>query len=158
MAKRYLFQSRPRSQRGVTLIEVLVAVVILSLGFLATTRMQILGMRYNQGAFFKSQASIMATDIADRMRANLVGVTDNHYDDADTSSLPTDPDCMSSGCSPEELADLDIVQWGNSIQSVLPEGKGTITVSGGMYEIQVSWKENIGDGEETPTVTLWLNP
>lgn len=145
-------------QRGITFIEVLVAVVILSLGFLATSRMQILGMRYNQGAFFQSQASILAADIADRMRANLNAVDDGKFDNVSTTSLPADPGCITTGCTSTQLADSDIRQWGESIANSLPDGVGNVTVDSGVFEIQVSWSEKITDTAETQSVRIWLTP
>ncbi|MDO6461384.1 type IV pilus modification protein PilV [Granulosicoccaceae sp. 1_MG-2023] len=152
------FRRPAAGQSGVTFIEVLVAVVILSLGFLATSRMQILGMRYNQGAFFQSQASILAADIADRMRANLDAVDDGKFDNVSTDSLPTDPGCITDGCSSSELADNDIVQWGQSISNSLPDGLGEIQLDSGVYEISVSWSEKISDTQETQSVKIWLTP
>lgn len=148
----------PKRQKGITFIEVLVAVVILSLGFLATSRMQILGMRYNQGAFFQSQASILAADIADRMRANLDAVDDGKYDNVSTESLPADPGCIQTGCSSGQLADSDIRQWAEAIASALPDGAGSIRIDSGVFEIEVSWSEKITDSVETQSARIWLTP
>ena len=57
-------------QRGVTLIEVLVAIVLLSIGLLGLAGLQLRGMQVNQGSISRSQAAIMAEDLADRMRAD----------------------------------------------------------------------------------------
>jgi type IV pilus assembly protein PilV len=149
---------RTTKQKGVTFLEVLVAVVVLSIGFLATSRMQIMGMRYNQSAFFKSQASIMAADIADRMRANIAGVQGGEYDAISTASLPNDPGCMQVGCNFTELAQLDLRQWGLTLNDTLPEGLGTVTRSGTLFEIEVSWNENMADDNEAQSVKIWLNP
>lgn len=151
-------QIKKSDQRGVSFLEVLVAVVILSVGFLATSRMQIMGMRYNQSAFFKSQASIMAADIADRMRSNIAGVDNGEYDAINTESLPSDPGCMTSGCDASELAALDINQWGTNIESSLPDGKGEVTRNGNIFEIEVKWDEKVSENVTTQSVRVWLNP
>ena len=145
-------------QKGVSFLEVLVAVVIISIGFLATSRMQIMGMRYNQSAFFKSQASIMASDIADRMRANLDGVNDGEYDNISTQSATSDPGCMTNGCDSTNLAALDVFQWSTNIGNTLPDGVGTIERNGDMFEIEVSWNEKVSEAVEAQSVTVWLNP
>jgi prepilin-type N-terminal cleavage/methylation domain-containing protein len=62
------------SERGVTLIEVLVAVVLLSIGLLGLAGLQLRGMQVNQGSAMRSQAAIMADDLADRMRSDYANV------------------------------------------------------------------------------------
>jgi type IV pilus modification protein PilV len=62
--------SAARRQRGVTLIEILVAVVLLSIGLLGLAGLQLRGMQVNQGSMWRAQAAIMAEDLADRMRAD----------------------------------------------------------------------------------------
>ncbi len=64
---------RPRGrapQRGMSLIEILVAIVLLSVGLLGLAGLQLRGMQVNQGSAMRSQAAIMAEDLADRMRAD----------------------------------------------------------------------------------------
>ncbi len=151
-------QKNKKRQKGVSFLEVLVAVVVLSVGFLATSRMQIMGMRYNQSAFFKSQASIMASNIADRMRANIAGVDEGRYDSVSTSSLPPDPGCMTSGCNSTQLASLDIRQWGQNIENILPNGSGSIDRLDSIFEIMVSWDEAVSGSTESQSVRVWLNP
>lgn len=145
-------------QKGVTLIEVLVAVVVLSVGFLATSRMQIMGMRYNQSAFMKSQAGIIASSIADRMRTNVAGVNAGLYDSVNTTSLPGDPGCMTSGCNLIQLAQLDIRQWGLELNKNLPDGIGKVTNNNGLFQIDVQWSESIDDANQNQTVSIWLTP
>jgi type IV pilus assembly protein PilV len=58
-----------RRQRGVSLIEILVAVVLLAVGLLGLAGLQVRGMQVNQGSQWRSMAAIMADDLADRMRA-----------------------------------------------------------------------------------------
>lgn len=60
-----------RRQQGVTLIEVLVAVVLLAIGLLGLAGLQLRGMQVNQGSALRSQAAIVAEDLADRMRADV---------------------------------------------------------------------------------------
>lgn len=151
-------QMKRSRQKGVTFIEVLVAVVVLSVGFLATSRMQIMGMRYNQSAFMKSQASIMATNIADRMRTNMMGVNAGLYDAVNTTSLPNDPGCMSSGCNSNQLAQLDIRQWGLVLADNLPDGLGKVTNDAGLFQIDVEWSESINSTNQSQTVSIWLTP
>src|SRR5271169_4745035 len=67
-AKRYALAGQ---QRGVTLVEILVAVVLLSIGLLGLAGLQLRGMQVNQGSALRSQAAILVGDLADRMRADV---------------------------------------------------------------------------------------
>ena len=62
---------RALRSRGVTLIEVLVAMVLLAIGLLGLAGLQLRGMQVNQGSAMRSMAAIMAEDLADRMRADF---------------------------------------------------------------------------------------
>lgn len=65
--------------KGVTLIEVLVAIVITSIGILGFASLQFLGLNSNQSAYYRSQASFIASDLSERMRANIDGMNENQY-------------------------------------------------------------------------------
>jgi len=76
--------------RGVTLIEVLVAIVITSIGILGFASLQFLGINSNQSAYYRSQATFIASDLAERMRANIDGMNDNQYRNFDSLNLGCD--------------------------------------------------------------------
>ncbi len=57
-------------QRGMTLIEILVTVLVLAVGLLGMASLTVGSLKNNQGAFLRTQATILAYDMADRMRAN----------------------------------------------------------------------------------------
>lgn len=77
-------------QTGVTLIEVLVAIALLSMGLLGLAGLQLRGMQVNQGSAMRSQATIMAEDLADRMRADFSatnsGAFIGHFTPADSTN------------------------------------------------------------------------
>ncbi len=106
-----LFSNR-QPQTGVGLIEILVTVVILSIGFLVAGRMQIQGMRFNQGAYFQSQAFFIAHDMINRMRTNSDGVVAGRYDNVSTSADTANPGCSDKPCDAAELAIQDVYDWG----------------------------------------------
>src|SRR6266404_3862053 len=60
-------------QRGMTLIEILVAIVVLSVGLLGLAGLQLKGLQVNQGSIYRWQAAMLAEDIADRIRADRAG-------------------------------------------------------------------------------------
>ena len=88
-------------QGGFTLIEVMIAVLVLLVGLLGVAGIQIVSFQNNQGAYFRSQATFMASDFLDRMRANPAGRSISAYDGVNTNSV-TAPSCdiaSSAGCS-----------------------------------------------------------
>ena len=69
-----MFATKPAlRQRGMTLIEILVAIVVLSLGLMGLAGLQLKGMQVNQGSTYRSQAAILAQEMAERIRADLTG-------------------------------------------------------------------------------------
>ena len=68
-----------KSSRGFTIIEVLVSMVILSIGVLGLGMLQMAAMQNTQGGYLRSQATILAYDIIDSMRANIPAVTGGDY-------------------------------------------------------------------------------
>ena len=136
--------SLARHQHGTSLFEVLIAVLVLSIGLLGVASLQLYGLRYNQGAYLRSQATMIAYDMVDRMRSNPNGVSAGYYDNVNTASLPTAPNCISTGCTPQQLADHDINEWGSYFSGttpMLPGATGTVTKSGSIYTITISWTE-----------------
>jgi len=69
-----------QKQKGVGLLEILITVLLLSIGFLAAAKMQVQGMRFSQSAYIEAQAYFMISDMMDRMRSNAKGVRAKHYD------------------------------------------------------------------------------
>lgn len=145
-----------KSQSGVTLIEVLVAVLVLSVGLLGVASLQMYGLRYNQSAYLRSQAAVLAYDIVDRMRANTNGVSAGYYDSVNTASLPADPNCIKTGCTNQQLANHDIREWGGYFTSsvpMLPSASGTISRSGNTFIVTITWTEL----EKTGAISQSLN-
>lgn len=101
------------------MLEVLIAVVILSIGLLGVAGLQALGLRNNQDAYMRSQAAILAMDIAERMRANMTGVQASEYDQGAANE---NGNCNNAavGCTAAELAQHDLYQWRTALFSALP--------------------------------------
>ena len=113
----------PRSQRGVSLIEVLIAVVIFSVGLVGAAGLLIMATRSNHTAFLRTQAAFLASSMVDRMSANPVGVWNGNYDSSSypvASSTAANNDC-SQGCRPDELAQADQRAWSRQLQTFLPQ-------------------------------------
>ena len=131
-----------RSCTGFTLLEVLVAVVILSIGMLGLMGLQTVALRQNNSAQTRSYAIDYINELVDRMRANRPGVDANFYHADPTPgpistapSLPSDPgfDCINTypaeatGCNPQQIAQIDLYTWKNSANFVFPGSQATVT-------------------------------
>jgi type IV pilus assembly protein PilV len=121
-----------KGSRGFTLMEVLVTVVILSIGLLGVAGLQFGSLRGNQSALQSSIAAALAAEGADRLRANVPGVRDrvtgalrHSYDELNAAG--EDPTCITTtGCSVADVAQHDAYEWITSIQAQLPSGEGVI--------------------------------
>ncbi len=141
------------AQRGFTLIEVLVAALVLAIGILGLATAMLTGLKSDKSAYFRSQASTIAYDMADRMRLNKTSV--DSYVGLDTNdATPAANTCItnSSGCSPANLVNVDFREWKANFSNVfgltkyapmLPNGRGVITQDGaGRYVITITWQED----------------
>ncbi len=133
-------------QQGLSLIEVLISLVVLSVGLLGIAGMQATGLRNNHAAYTKTQASALAVDMADRIRANPNGAGD--YVGFDTkATIPTDPGCIAAaaGCTAAQLANYDKYQWSQPLIStdypILPGGSGAISRAGDIFTVTLFWLE-----------------
>jgi len=133
-----------KKNTGFTLIEVLIAMVVLAVGLLGLAGLQATSLKNNQSAYNRSQATQLAYDIADKMRANT-NASANYL----TSYMPptaADPksNCLSAaGCSPTNMAENDLYEWNTAISQVLPEGAiGTIELNSGIYTVTINWDDN----------------
>ena len=117
-----------RRQLGFNLIEVMIALVIISVGLLGLAGLQVSSLQQNQSAYYRSQATLFAYDIADRMRANIDEVDAGSYFIA---SAAENTDCVNftgaaAGCDPDEMAAHDIGEWQDAILDELPLGGGRV--------------------------------
>ena len=99
--------------RGFTLLEVLITVVIFSVGLLGIAGLQMTGMKQTHNAHLRAVATMQAQDMADRMRANSAGVTGGLYDTMPTSCSA---DCAANQCTSAEMAEYDMCEWKDAIE------------------------------------------
>ena len=155
-----------KQHTGFSLIEVLIAIFVLSVGLLGSAGLQMRSLQQNQSAYFRSQATIMAYDMADRIRANASGLSSGNYN----LTTAADNSCSSitattvATCTPAQMAAHDMYEWAgngtsiNNIAEVLPNGSGIVCLdstpddgtsaavacdgSGTVYAIKVWWADD----------------
>ncbi len=137
------FDSRTQ-QRGMTLIEILVAIVVLSIGLLGLAGLQLKGLQVNQGSIYRWQAAILAEDIADRMRADQTSALNGCY--VVTGGAPAA--CATGGT----LAAIN--DWLQRIKT-LPNGTATIAAgaTANQVTISVSWLDTRAGAAVNQTTT-----
>jgi type IV pilus assembly protein PilV len=140
-----------RKQQGFTLLEVLIALLVLSIGLLGLAALQTTGLRSNEMASMRTTSTMLAYDISDRIRANPQGVTDGDYVIGTGPITGTPIDCTSTDCTTAQLALFDLNQWKNAV-ATLPGGLGDITQIAGpplTHTITVRWDQNRTDATGT---------
>jgi len=129
-------------RRGFTLIEVLIAIIVLSIGLLGLASLQANGLKNNTSAYQRSQATLLAGEMLDRIRANHVGKCAGAYDNLLAGSV-SDPGCITGGCTPAQMAQYDAFQWSERVAALLPSGQGSVTGAGrdSIFTIIVMWDD-----------------
>jgi len=120
-------------QSGFTLLEVMVAIVVLSLGLLGLAGLQAASLRNNQTAYYRGIATHQAYDMADRIRANLAGVRalpTSEYSSL-AAMIPANPGCFTADCSAADMAKTDHFQWNTVNAALLPNGVGSVRCEDG---------------------------
>jgi type IV pilus assembly protein PilV len=141
----FVMRSHITKNRGFTLLEILIAVVVLSVGLLGIAGLQALGQQSNHSAYLRSQATALAYDIIDRMRANKAGVSSGDYNAIDTTANTyTDPGCASSTCTSSQMAQFDMYDWQQDLSTQLPTGNGKVVGagSGSIFTVTVMWDDD----------------
>jgi type IV pilus assembly protein PilV len=145
-------------QRGVSLIEVLMAVLIFSISLIGMAGLMMMATRSNQAAYLRTQVAFLASNMADRMRANPAAVWNGNYNTTTVSTTITD--CSTVNCTPAQLAQHDLGAWGSQLTSFLPtpvisincdnSGAGYVPAGnqvsmtppyGGTCKMSISWSE-----------------
>ena len=128
-------------QRGFSLIEVLIALIIMSVGMLGIASLYVQSMQAGRTSLFRHNAVTLAGDVADRIRANrTAGAV---YEDP----AGADNNCIAGGtnCSAPQMAMHDILIWKQQARDTLPNGDVVIVFNGAVapptYTIQVTWDE-----------------
>ena len=150
------------AQQGFTLVEVLVALVVLSIGLLGIAALQVKAQNYSQDAYFRTQATVIAHDILERIRANPVGLQARSYHLP--SAIKHSSCYLESGCGVDEMSENDMYEWAgnpvgensNSVARLLPGGSAIICIDSTPNDGDVSAPGCDGSGYEY-AVKVWWN-
>ena len=114
---------------GFTLLEVLIALLVLSIGLLGIGKMMLLSARANDSAYMRSQATALAYTMLDAMRANRVAAISQGYDTAQV--VPVQLACATAapGCTSGQVAQNDTFLWNQALATALPNGAGTVVTA-----------------------------
>lgn len=146
-----------KNTRGFTLIEILITVVILSVGLLGVVALQAESLKSGRTAILRNKAVALASDMADRMRSNRVAANAGNYvaGSADMGANNNCADDLIGGatitCTPVQMAQHDIWLWKRTLTDArlgLPgDATATITTDGApvpTFTITVNWTEPSG--------------
>ena len=141
-------------QNGFTLLEVLIALIVLSIGLLGHSKIQALGVRAGTDANLRTEATFLANDMI--MRANRPSVASDYYAGINYAAI----DCTSapakicsegtagtaSDCTSTEMADEDAFNWFCDVTASLPNGNVAVSSAAGVYSVLVGWDGLDEDG------------
>ena len=144
---------RHRGARGATLIEVLVSIVIASVGLLAMVGISAAALRYSKFTQHRASASLLAGEIAERMRANAYAAGALSFysfqlsmgEQADLGAAP-DPLCQlpADVCTQQQIAAADLWQWRSNVRTQLPDGSVTVipdAAAARSADVWVAWRD-----------------
>ena len=138
------------TQHGFSMLEILITLALIAIALLGTAGMQVLAMKSNKGAHFRTQAVFLSSDIAERMEANKLAAMAGAYVVTGTSAVAAAAaDCSQAACSSTNLASYDINQWETAIAGLLPQASWSVTQTGtgdpSTYNIVISWTDRSSD-------------
>jgi type IV pilus assembly protein PilV len=132
------------AQTGMSLVEVLVTLVVMSIGLLGVAALQMTTLKSNQESYVRSQVAMLAADILDRMRSNQTGFAAGNYD------MPDDMTGFDQAGAGGTAAAADIAAWQATINRLLPgsdsDAAGRIVRDGRIVTITIRWREREEQG------------
>ena len=117
---------------GFSLIEVLVSMVILSIALLGLASLMAASLKSSNTSYYRSQATVLADDILDRMRANIAAARGQQYD------VAAGPSFIAAAGT---MARFDCEEWADTVAQNLPAGVATASVFNGVATIVISWDD-----------------
>lgn len=126
--------NRPVHQNGFSLLEVLIALLILAVGVLGAVPMQTQALRFSASAADRTQASFIAYDLLDRLRANPTELA--HY------AISVGAGCRADAApAAASILATDLADFTHAVSCLLPDGEGVVSISGQHATVSLSWSE-----------------
>lgn len=152
-----------KHQRGITLIESLVAIVIAALGILGILGVQMRTLTDTQTTVRRAQAIRLIEDLSERMKVSpnaLLSIKDYESGYSEKGSALTASTCDSAACTPAEQAAYDLKQWKTTVEQTLPGGQASIFLAPGetaeanrrQLGVIIAWRENERAGTKTDDI------
>jgi type IV pilus assembly protein PilV len=155
-----LFRHRPELSRvnreqGLTMFEILITIVVVSIGLLGLAGLQFTGLRAANSAQQHSQAILLAQDIKERIRANPGAALSPNFAynnvSLNSSSSPSPVNCVANLCTPAQMAGYDVYQWYGLIvpaagnKPLLPNASIDISGNDGVnFQVRIQWGDPDG--------------
>lgn len=154
-----------KKNKGFTLIEVLIALVVLSIGLLGVAGLQAKSQQFSRNAYLNTQATVIAHDILERVRANPAGLKSGSYNNP---AATKQAGCFTlAGCNSDQMAENDMFEWADDVANKLPNGKSVICIDstqddgtadapacdgvGSIYAVKVWWDNMDGTSQRVVT-------
>ncbi len=148
-----------KKQRGFSMIEVLVSLIVIGVGLLGLTGLQIASVKGTNNAHSRNVATNLIMDLSERMRANSLGVDDGFYENDISCASSESSQCKSTSfCSPEQIARIDVQEV---MCGVLKNGKreggaaNLLPNSSLVIDHNVDCDTNIDSDNETSINVSW---
>jgi type IV pilus assembly protein PilV len=138
-----------KKSNGFSLIEVLVAMVILAIGLLGLAALQASSLKNNQTAYYRGLATQLSYDIADRMRANRSSggkYLSSFMKPSDANEQSAHCLNVTATCTPAKMAEHDLFEWNNALKSI-PNATGKIEFDKS-YKVTITWDEKRNDNRD----------
>lgn len=133
-----------RANRGFTLIEVLIALLVLAIGLLGMATLMMTSMQSSQGASLRSAATVAAYDLAERMRSNpsQSAIANSPYEANPATAVSPACEADANGCSAADLVQADLAEWWLNLQNAIPGAEATVDqVNANTFCLVIFWQE-----------------
>ena len=153
-----------RKQRGITLLESMIAIVVAALGILGILGVQMRTLADTQTSMRRAQAIRLIEDMSERMKVNpnaLLSINDYTSSFAKKAEDYSSADCSTSACTPTKQAAFDLKLWKTSVQQTLPLGQASIFLAPGesasdnnrrQLGVIIAWRENEKEGTKSDAI------
>ncbi len=155
---RHLRRKPPVQQQGLTLMEVLVAMLVMAFGLLGIAALQTTTLKYQLGSTQRSHIAMLLGDYAERVRANLAQAPGEvnaspylleaeSWADMSSSALPS-PTAQCTGTDAASRARCDMAQWRTSVRQLLPGGVAVVSGSASQgIQVTFAWRDKDFDDQ-----------